>query len=170
MIRRPGCGTLSTGGRSFYRARLPGWPRHVRAWASCARLISVRTSPSVPRGSSSRLVPRYVSVRDLFLELEPPIGSTPMTYALRETRSLPAHALAAPIARVMARMALAALGLSGDPVHARGRTSPHPATVRNVADDMDPRPQADTVPGRRLTCTPPRTLSVSRRPDCMICL
>jgi len=40
-----------------------------------------------------------------------------MTYALRGARSLSAHALAAPIARVIARTALAALGLPGDPVH-----------------------------------------------------
>ena len=48
---------------------------------------------------------------------EPPIGIEPMTYALRGACALPAHALAALIARVMARMALAALGLSCDPVH-----------------------------------------------------
>jgi integrase len=41
----------------------------------------------------------------------------PATGALRETRSLAAHALAAPIARQIALMALTALGLSGDPVH-----------------------------------------------------
>jgi hypothetical protein len=40
-----------------------------------------------------------------------------MTYALREARAPAVHALAAPIARVMARMALAALRLAGDPVH-----------------------------------------------------
>jgi hypothetical protein len=40
-----------------------------------------------------------------------------MTYALRETRSLPPHALAAPIAQELALMAIAALGLSGDPFH-----------------------------------------------------
>jgi hypothetical protein len=40
-----------------------------------------------------------------------------MTYALRETWSLAVVALAAPIARVIALMALAALGLSGDPFH-----------------------------------------------------
>jgi len=40
-----------------------------------------------------------------------------MTYALRGTRTPAAHALAAPIARLIARIALAALGLSGDPVH-----------------------------------------------------
>ena len=40
-----------------------------------------------------------------------------MTYALRETRSLPPHALAAPIAQELALMAMAALGLSGDPFH-----------------------------------------------------
>jgi hypothetical protein len=40
-----------------------------------------------------------------------------MTYALRGTRRLAIHALAAPMAPVIALMALAALGLSGDPVH-----------------------------------------------------
>jgi hypothetical protein len=40
-----------------------------------------------------------------------------MTYALRETCDLAAHALAAPIASVIALMTPAALGLSGDPVH-----------------------------------------------------
>jgi hypothetical protein len=49
--------------------------------------------------------------------VEPPIGIEPMTYALRETRDLAAHALTAPIAPVTALMALAALGLSGNPVH-----------------------------------------------------
>jgi hypothetical protein len=70
--------------------------------------------------------------------VEPPIGIEPMTYALRGARSLSAHALAAPIAGVIARMALTALGLSGDPVHepvhepvhVRDPASPHPATVR----------------------------------------
>ena len=50
-------------------------------------------------------------------ELEPPIGIEPMTYALREARRRAAHALAALIARIIALMALAALGLSGDRVH-----------------------------------------------------
>ena len=40
-----------------------------------------------------------------------------MTYALREARDLAAHALTAPIAPSIALMALAALGLSDDPVH-----------------------------------------------------
>ena len=40
-----------------------------------------------------------------------------MTYALRGTRDLAAHALTAPMAPVIALMALAALGLSGNPVH-----------------------------------------------------
>jgi len=39
-----------------------------------------------------------------------------MTYALRGARAVAAHALAAAIARAIARMPLAALGLSGDPV------------------------------------------------------
>ena len=75
--------------------------------------------------------------------MEPPIGIEPMTYALRGARQRAPHALAAPIARVMARMALAALGLSGDPVHARGLPPPAILPLHvNVADDMDPRPQA----------------------------
>ena len=49
--------------------------------------------------------------------VEPPIGIEPMTYALRGTRDLAAHALTAPMAPVIALMALAALGLSGNPVH-----------------------------------------------------
>jgi hypothetical protein len=49
--------------------------------------------------------------------VEPPIGIEPMTYALRETWSLALDALAAPIAPKIARMALAALGLTGDPFH-----------------------------------------------------
>src|SRR6516162_7439494 len=60
--------------------------------------------------------------------VEPPIGIEPMTYALREVRSLAVHALAAPITRKIARIALTALGLSKDtfhePFHARGR-APH---------------------------------------------
>jgi hypothetical protein len=39
------------------------------------------------------------------------------TYALREARGLTVHALAAPIARIIALAALAALGLSGEPFH-----------------------------------------------------
>jgi hypothetical protein len=48
---------------------------------------------------------------------EPPIGIEPITYALRVTWSPAVDALAALIARVIALMALAALGLSGDPFH-----------------------------------------------------
>jgi hypothetical protein len=81
----------------------------------------------------------------------PPIGIEPMTYALRGARSLSTHALAAPIARVIARMALTALGLSGDPVHepvhVQDPASPHLLLCVNVADDMDPCPQADKTPG-----------------------
>jgi hypothetical protein len=57
------------------------------------------------------------AVRIMLSTWEPPIGIEPMTYALRGIRDLPAYALAAPIARVIAWMALATLGLSGDPVH-----------------------------------------------------
>ena len=65
-----------------------------------------------------------------FLLWEPPIGIEPMTYALREARAAPVHALAAPIARAIARMALTALGLSGDPVHepVHARDTQHPTS------------------------------------------
>ena len=46
-----------------------------------------------------------------------------MTYALRGARDLAAYALAAAIAPIIALTTLAALGLSGYPVHARGRDS-----------------------------------------------
>ena len=82
---------------------------------------------------------------------EPPIGIEPMTYALRVTWSLAMDALAALIARVIALMALIALGLSGDPFHdpfhARALRPRHPSTVRKRADDMDLRPQAGPASG-----------------------
>jgi hypothetical protein len=43
-----------------------------------------------------------------------------MTYALRVARCLPAHALPAPIARIIALTAPMTLGLSGTPFHGRG--------------------------------------------------
>jgi hypothetical protein len=75
-----------------------------------------------------------------------------MTYALRGACSPAAHPLAAPVPRAIAQMALAALGFCGDPVHEpvhiRGPASPRILLLCvNVADDMDPRPQADTAPG-----------------------
>ena len=60
---------------------------------------------------------------------EPPIGIEPMTYALREECSLALRALAAPIARKIARMALAALGLSTDPFHAHGLYVTRPCSL-----------------------------------------
>ena len=65
--------------------------------------------------------------------VEPPIGIEPMTYALREVRSLAPHALAAPIARAIALTAMAALELSKDPFHepfhARGPCRPSPWSI-----------------------------------------
>jgi hypothetical protein len=57
------------------------------------------------------------TIRSWYFVVEPPIGIEPMTYALRVTWSLAVDALAALIARIIALMALAALGLSGDPFH-----------------------------------------------------
>ena len=64
-----------------------------------------------------------------------------MTYALRGACYLTSHTLAAPIAPAIALTALAALGLSGDPVHepvhAQHPYAYHPATVRDVAEGAD---------------------------------
>ena len=65
---------------------------------------------------------------------EPPIGIEPMTYALREARSPASHALAAPISRVIALIALAALELSGDAVHEPVHAPRlHPRAVCDIA-------------------------------------
>ena len=70
---------------------------------------------------------------------EPPIEIEPMTYALRETRSLPAHALAALIAQKIA-LTLAALGLSKGPVpRPLPFVTPSLFTVRNVTAALAPR-------------------------------
>jgi hypothetical protein len=70
-----------------------------------------------PVPSATRSTEPNASVRIMLSSWEPPIGIEPMTYALRGTRDLAAYAPAAPIARAIAQMALAALGLSGNPVH-----------------------------------------------------
>jgi hypothetical protein len=75
----------------------------------------------------------------------------PACGALREARSRAAHALAAPIAPVIALMTPVALGLSGDPVHepVHGPKLYSPAILLlfvNVADDIDLRPAADPGP------------------------
>jgi hypothetical protein len=64
-------------------------------------------------------VPRKVrtEARKPTLTWEPVSGIEPLTCRLQEARSRAAHALAAPIARIMALTALAALGLSEDPFH-----------------------------------------------------
>jgi hypothetical protein len=67
--------------------------------------------------STTRSTEPNISVRIKMSSWEPPIGIEPMTYALRGTCDLAAHALTAPIAPVIALMALAAQGISGDPVH-----------------------------------------------------
>jgi hypothetical protein len=74
------------------------------------RLVSkpVSKSPSLERTTS----------RKGALAWEPPIGIEPMTYALRGARSRAAFTLAAPIPRIIALTALAALGLYGGPVTA----------------------------------------------------
>ena len=63
--------------------------------------------------AESDLVERAV----ISVDLEPPIGIEPMTYALRVACCLPAHALPAPIARIIALTAPTTLGLSGRPFH-----------------------------------------------------
>jgi hypothetical protein len=82
-----------------------------------------------------------------------------MTYALRETRSLALHALAAPTAREIALIALTALGLSKDPFHepfhARGlyatqSCSPYvtsPVTVHQAPMSVPGRHRGRRLPG-----------------------
>jgi hypothetical protein len=74
-----------------------------------------------------------------------------MTYALRGARAAAAHALAAPIARAIARMALTALGLSGDPVHEPVHARNPPPRILllcvNVADADGSALAADKTPG-----------------------
>ena len=86
---------------------------------------------------------------------EPPIGIEPMTYALRGACSRAAHALAALIARVNGTDGTDGTGGAGITRRPGPRTGPRPRPCVhailllcvNVADDMDPRPQADTAPG-----------------------
>ena len=70
-------------------------------------------------------------------DLEPVSGFEPLTCRLQEVRPRALCALAARMARVMALMAPAALGLSGapvhEPVHAQGPYVHCPATECNLA-------------------------------------
>jgi hypothetical protein len=101
--------------------------------------------------STTRSTTVVVSVRFMLSSWEPPIGIEPMTYALREACAVPAHALAAPITRAIARMALTALGLSGDPVHepvhARDTHFRILLLCVNVADADGSALAADKTPG-----------------------
>ncbi len=96
------------------------------------------------------------------LSWEPPIGIEPMTYALRGACSRAAHALAAQMAPVIALMALAALGLSGDDeqlvIPGRGRRSPLRGLPRTVLSVVSAQTQA-----RRLIAAdhPPQTPGVA---------
>ena len=77
------------------------------------------------------------------------MGLEPTTGGLREARSGAPGALAAQMTRVIAPMALAALELSGnpvhEPVHARGPCARHPATVRNVTPGTASTPASPAV-------------------------
>jgi hypothetical protein len=72
-------------------------------------------------------------------------GFEPLTCRLQEVRLRAPCALAAPMARDIAPTALTALGLSGDPVHARGPAPHHPATVRNVTLGTASTPASQAV-------------------------
>jgi hypothetical protein len=83
--------------------------------------------------STTRSTTVIISVRIILSSWEPPIGIEPMTYALRGARSPASHALAAPISRGIALIALAALELSGEPVHEPVHASRlHPRVVCDV--------------------------------------
>src|SRR5215468_7987682 len=68
------------------------------------------------------------------------LGNQPQTYALRGARPRAAHTLAAPIPRIIALTALAALGLSKDPFHepfhARALRHAFLFTVRNLTEGL----------------------------------
>ena len=71
------------------------------------------------------------------LNWEPVSGLEPLAYRLQEVRPCATRALPARMTRIIALMALAALGLSGapshEPSHARGPHVPPSATVCNIA-------------------------------------
>jgi hypothetical protein len=76
--------------------------------------------------------------------VEPPSGSEPMAYRLQEVRPHAPSALAAPTARVIALMALVALGLSEapvhEPVHGRRQTISVIVTQRSAETSAQRRP------------------------------
>jgi hypothetical protein len=75
----------------------------------------------------------------------------PASGALRGARAQAAHALAAQIARLIARMALAALGLSGDPVHEPVHVQTLCPAVRDHSGrGASPRPRPGRAGLRRL--------------------
>jgi hypothetical protein len=79
-----------------------------------------------------------------------------MTYALREARALAARALPAPIAWKIALTALAALGLSGEPFHARSPASLILLLRVTLRRTLWPRrKRASAVTGRRFYRPPP---------------
>jgi hypothetical protein len=101
------------------------------------------------------------------LTWEPPIGIEPMTYALRGACGLAAHALAAPMAPVIALMTLAALGLSRDPVHepvhARRPRLPFLVTGSNNTESVHPHWEAFALRPLRLSPAPRRGAGGARK-------
>jgi hypothetical protein len=89
--------------------RRPGPASRTQHGSTITRNADIRSTTR-----STRVI---ISVRIMLSSWEPPIGIEPMTYALRGACALPGHALAAPTAPAIALTALAALGLSDDPVH-----------------------------------------------------
>lgn len=77
---------------------------------------SADTGTHCVASASSASTAVAVSVRDLDYRAIGHVAGI-MGYALREARSVPAHALAAQTAPIIALTALAALRLSGDPFH-----------------------------------------------------
>jgi hypothetical protein len=86
-----------------------------------AQLIGGATGASEPPKGTFERNPSQERIRKIRISwafvMEPPIGIEPMTYALRETRSLAMDALAALTAGGIALTALVTLGLSTDPFH-----------------------------------------------------
>ena len=100
--------------------------------------------------------------------LEPVSGFEPLVCRLQEVRPRAPHAIAAPMVRVIALTALAALGSSGapfhEPFHAHGHYFRPPVTVRNLIRERGLRTHKDPVMPARGDGGPVRHIRLPVRP------
>jgi hypothetical protein len=114
---------VSHSGRPTPRRRLAAYPAasHAHRSSSPSHMpgspLPSWSFAMTPVPSATRSTEPNASVRIMLPTWEPPIGIEPMTYALREARSRPVQALAAPIEAAIALTALAVLVFPGAPFH-----------------------------------------------------